>query len=190
MSTPKVLIIGAGFGGLAAAIEFKRHGIDSLTVLERADQVGGVWQANSYPGAACDVPSTIYQFSHALHDGWSRRFGSQSEIRDYLHDVADGSGVLEHIRLGREVTSARFDERTCTWVVETAGGENYAADVLICATGQLSRPKIPAVPGRDSFEGSEFHSAQWDHSVSLRGKRVAVVGGGASAIQVVPAIVD
>lgn len=190
MSTPKTLIIGAGFGGLAAAIELKRNGIDSFTILERADHVGGVWQANTYPGAACDVPSVIYQFSFALNDNWSRRFGSQQEIRDYLHDVAVEYGILDHVRFGREVTGVTYDEETATWIVDTDQDETYAADVLIGATGQLSRPKIPDVPGRDSYKGDQFHSAEWDHDVDLRGKRVAVVGGGASAIQVVPAIVD
>jgi cation diffusion facilitator CzcD-associated flavoprotein CzcO len=189
-TTPSVVIIGAGFGGLAAAIELKRHGIDSFTVLERSDHVGGVWQANSYPGAACDVPSVIYQFSYALKHDWSRRFGSQPEIREYLHEVAEEFGVLEHLRFGREVAAATFDERTARWTVETTGGEEYEADVLVCATGQLSRPRIPDVPGRDAFAGVEFHSAEWDHSADLSGKRVAVVGGGASAIQVAPAIVD
>ena len=190
MSQPRVLIVGAGFGGLAAALELKRRGIDSFTVLERSDHVGGVWQANTYPGAACDVPSTIYQFSFALKHDWTRRFGSQAEIRQYVHDVAAEHGVVDHIRFGRDVTRAAFDEQTATWVVETACEETYTADVLICATGQLSRPRIPDVPGRDAFAGAQFHSAEWDHDVDLRGKRVTVVGGGASAIQVVPAIVE
>lgn len=189
-ASPSVVIIGAGFGGLAAAIELERNGIHNYTVLERSLNVGGVWQANTYPGAACDVPSVIYQFSFALKSDWSRRFGSQSEIRDYLREVAEEFDVLRNIRFGCEATGATYDDATKGWEVSLAGGEMLRCDVLICATGQLSQPSIPAVPGRDEFEGAQFHSAEWDHSVNLTGKRVAVVGGGASAVQVVPAIVD
>lgn len=188
--TPTVAIIGAGFGGLAVALELKAAGIDSFTVLERAHEVGGVWQANTYPGAACDVPSVIYQFSRHLKPDWSRRFGSQQEIRDYLREVSIESGVRDHIRFGAEVSAAAFDEVNAQWEIELARGETVAAEILVCATGQLSRPKLPAVPGRERFAGPQFHSAEWDHSVSLAGKRVVVVGGGASAIQVVPAIVE
>lgn len=190
MGTPEVIIIGAGFGGLAAALELERHGITSYTVLERAEEVGGVWQANTYPGAACDVPSVIYQFSRHLKPDWSRRFGSQAEIREYLRDVAVESGVRERVRFGSKVVAATFDEDPARWSVELRGGERLGCDVLICATGQLSRPRIPDVPGRASFAGAQFHSAEWDHGVDLRGRRVAVVGGGASAIQVVPSIAD
>ncbi|HEY3021053.1 MAG TPA: NAD(P)/FAD-dependent oxidoreductase [Solirubrobacteraceae bacterium] len=189
-TSPTIAIVGAGFGGLAVALELKRAGVDSFTVLERADEVGGVWQANTYPGAACDVPSVIYQFSRHLKPDWSRRFGSQAEIRDYLVRVSAESGVREHIRFGAEVVAATFDEDEARWVVELADGETLRVDVLVCATGQLSRPRLPDVAGRDSFAGAQFHSAEWDHSVSLDGKRVVVVGGGASAVQVVPAIAD
>jgi cation diffusion facilitator CzcD-associated flavoprotein CzcO len=190
MSTPQVAIIGAGFGGLAVALELKAAGIDSFTVLERADEVGGVWQANAYPGAACDVPSVIYQFSRHLKPDWSRRFGSRDEIRDYLRQVSIESGIRPHIRFGAEVTAATFVEAAARWEIELADGETLTADVLVCATGQLSRPKVPEVNGRAEFKGAQFHSAEWDHDVDLDGKRVVVVGGGASAIQVVPAIVD
>jgi cation diffusion facilitator CzcD-associated flavoprotein CzcO len=190
MSSPTVAIIGAGFGGLAVALELKHAGIDSFTVLERAEEVGGVWQANTYPGAACDVPSVIYQFSRYLKPDWSRRFGSQDEIRAYLREVSIESGVREHIRFGTEVVAATFDEQAARWEIELADGETLTADVLICATGQLSRPKLPPVEARETFAGAQFHSAEWDHSVALEGKRVVVVGGGASAIQVVPAIAD
>ncbi|MCW3015658.1 MAG: FAD-dependent pyridine nucleotide-disulfide oxidoreductase [Solirubrobacterales bacterium] len=189
-NTPSVAIIGCGFGGLAAAIELKRAGIENFVVLERAAEVGGVWQANTYPGAQCDVPSVIYQFSHALSDDWSQRFGDQSEIRDYLRRVSVDSGVRDHVRFECEVLAAAFDEDAGTWTLELAGGEQLVVTVLICATGQLSRPKLPDVPGRDTFAGHQFHSAQWEHDVELDGKRVVVVGGGATAIQVVPAIAD
>jgi len=187
-NSPSVAIIGCGFGGLAAAIELKRAGIEDFVVLERATEVGGVWQANTYPGAQCDVPSVIYQFSHSLNDDWSQRFGDQAEIRDYLRDVSVESGVRDHVRFDCEVLGATFDEDTGQWTLEIAGGVGFTVDVLICATGQLSRPKLPDVPGRDTFAGAQFHSAEWDHETDLRGKRVVVVGGGASAIQVVPAI--
>jgi cation diffusion facilitator CzcD-associated flavoprotein CzcO len=188
--TPSIAIVGAGFGGLAVALELKAAGIDSFTVLERADEVGGVWQANTYPGAACDVPSVIYQFSRHLKPDWSRRFGSQQEIRDYLVRVSLESGVREHIRFGTEVVAATFDEDEARWALELADGETLTVDVVVCATGQLSRPKVPLLHGRERFAGAQFHSADWDHSVSLDGQRVVVVGGGASAIQVVPAIAD
>jgi cation diffusion facilitator CzcD-associated flavoprotein CzcO len=190
MTTPNIAIVGCGFGGLAAAIELKRAAIESFTVLERAAEVGGVWQANTYPGAQCDVPSVIYQFSHTLKEDWSQRFGNQDEIRDYLRDVSVDSGVRDHIRFNSEVIAATFDDEAGVWALELADGEVLEVDVLICATGQLSRPKLPDVPGRESFAGPQFHSAQWDHDVDLTGKRVVVVGGGASAIQVVPAIAD
>lgn len=190
MPDPRVLIIGAGFGGLAAAIELQRHGHRNYTVLERADHVGGVWQANSYPGAECDVPSVIYQFSYALKPDWSKRYGSRDEIRDYLDAVAREFGVMDRIRFGAEVVAATWDEDAAAWTVKLAGGEILTAEVLLCATGQLSRPRIPDVAGRATFAGAQFHSAEWDHGVSLAGRRVVVVGGGASAIQVVPAIAD
>lgn len=189
-TTPAVAIIGAGFGGMAAAIELGRHGIDSYTVFEKGDSVGGVWRANSYPGAACDVPSPIYSFSYELETEWSSRFGAQPEIHDYLQRTADKYGVTAKTRFNTEVVAATFDETTARWRVELAGGEVLESDAVICATGQLSRPKIPDLDGRATFAGAQFHSAEWDHSVDLTGKRVAVVGSGASAVQIVPAIVD
>jgi cation diffusion facilitator CzcD-associated flavoprotein CzcO len=190
MISPSIAIVGAGFGGLGTAIEFKRAGIENFTVFERASEVGGVWQANSYPGAACDVPSVIYQYSYALNGSWSRRYGRQDEIRDYLRDTSISFGVRDHIRFDTTVESATFDDASARWTLRLAGGEQAEFDVLICANGQLSRPKIPDVPGVDGFEGEQFHSAEWNHDVDLTGKRVAVVGGGATAIQVVPAIAE
>jgi cation diffusion facilitator CzcD-associated flavoprotein CzcO len=187
---PSVVIVGAGFGGLAAAIELERHGHRNYTVIERAGEVGGVWQANDYPGARCDVPSIIYQYSFDLRPDWSRRFGSQSEIRDYLQDVSHRFAVRPRIRFNTTVEAATFDEPSAQWKLTLAGGETIETDVLICATGQLSNPKVPDLPGMDSFNGDQFHSARWDHSVDLGGKRVAVVGAGASTIQIGPAIAD
>lgn len=187
-TTPSVVIIGAGFGGLAAAMELEQHQLTNYVVLERADRVGGVWAANTYPGAACDVPSVLYQFSRHLNDDWSQRFGSQEEIAAYIEQVAIKTGVINRIRFKTNVESAAYDKASCTWTVTLTGGETITCDVLVCAPGQLSNPNIPNVPGIDSFEGPMFHSARWDHEVDYTGKHVAVVGGGASAIQVVPAI--
>jgi cation diffusion facilitator CzcD-associated flavoprotein CzcO len=188
MSTPTIAIVGTGFGGLATAITLKRMGIESFTMLERGDAVGGTWRDNTYPGAACDIPSQIYSYSFELNPDWSCRFGSQAEIKAYLERCVDKYGLRDHIRFGCEVVAATYEEETAGWRVELAGGEELEVDVLVCATGQLSRPKVPDLPGRDTFAGSQFHSARWDHDVDLRGKRVAVIGSGASAIQIVPAI--
>lgn len=185
-----VAIVGTGFGGLAAAIELKRAGFDDITLFERASTVGGVWRDNTYPGAACDVPSAIYSFSYALKPDWSALFGTQSEIHHYLEWVSDEFDITRHIRFDTEVTSATFDEPTGTWTVTAQSGDAQTFDVVIMATGQLSRPKMPVVEGLDSFTGDSFHSAQWRSDVDLRGKTVAVVGSGASAVQLVPAIAD
>jgi cation diffusion facilitator CzcD-associated flavoprotein CzcO len=184
------VIVGAGFGGLAAAIELTRAGFRDITIFERGSGVGGVWRENHYPGAACDVPSVIYSFSFALKSNWSQPFGLQPEIQAYLDQIVDEFGLRPHLRLNTEVTSASYDEASATWTVEVAGGERVRCQVLIMATGQLSRPKMPDVEGLDQFDGASFHSAEWDHEVDLTGKRVAVVGSGASAIQIVPAIVN
>lgn len=187
---PSIAIIGSGFGGLAAAVELKRHGLDNFTIYERATGVGGVWRDNTYPGAACDVRSPVYSYSFAQEYEWSGHFGTQAEIRDYLEGVVDEFALEPHLRCGTEVTAATFDATDNTWRIEFASGESAVVDAVIMATGQLSRPKIPALVGMETFEGPSFHSANWDHSVELTGKRVIVVGSGASAVQIVPAIVD
>lgn len=186
--SPSIAIVGAGFGGLAAAIEFQRHGHGNYTVFERNSEVGGVWQANQYPGARCDVPSIIYQYSFDLRPDWSRRFGSQAEIRDYLKDVSERTGVRPNIRFNTAVRQARFDSQAASWTLTLDDGSAHHADILVLAPGQLSNPNIPDLPGRSEFRGAQFHSAEWDHSVDLTGKRVAVVGSGASSVQIVPAI--
>jgi cation diffusion facilitator CzcD-associated flavoprotein CzcO len=185
-----IAIVGSGFGGLAAAIELKRSRFDNFTIYEKAASVGGVWRENHYPGAACDVPSPIYSFSYALKPDWSMLFGKQPEIKHYLEEVAQEFGLTPHLRFNTEVTAATFDESRGTWLVELATGESTVVDVVVMAAGQLSRPKLPNVPGMGEFRGASFHSAEWDHSVDLAGRRVAVVGSGASAIQIVPAIAD
>jgi cation diffusion facilitator CzcD-associated flavoprotein CzcO len=188
MRQPSITIIGAGFGGLGTAVELKRAGYRDITVLEKADGVGGVWRENTYPNAACDVPSSLYSWSFAPNPGWPHRYSRQDEILAYIERTAREQGVLELVRTGVEVTSASYDETTARWRVQTSTGEQIDTDVLVTAVGQLSRPSIPELPGLGTFRGPAFHSAEWDHSVDLRGKRIAVLGTGASAIQFVPGI--
>ncbi|AYF73435.1 NAD(P)/FAD-dependent oxidoreductase [Nocardia yunnanensis] len=185
---PSILIIGAGFAGLGMALELKRHGIGNFTILEQAADLGGVWRENTYPGAACDVPSPLYSWSFEPKSDWPRRFSEQRDIHDYMRAVAEKHDLPARIRFGSEVVDAEFDEQAGVWRVRTADGATHTAEVLIPAVGQLSRPAMPNLPGIDSFTGAAFHSAQWDHSVELRGKRVACIGTGASAIQYIPEI--
>jgi cation diffusion facilitator CzcD-associated flavoprotein CzcO len=180
-------VVGAGFGGVGAAVMLHRAGYDDVTVFERGERVGGVWNANTYPGAACDVPSHLYEFSFEPNPRWSRRYAPQAEIQAYLQDVAQRHGVLDRIRTSTEVTSARWDEQRGRWLLQTSAGA-HEADILITACGQLSVAKMPSIPGLESFDGPAFHTSQWRHDVELAGKRVAVVGTGCSAIQTVPAI--
>jgi len=180
-------VVGAGFGGVGAAVLLRRAGYSDVSVFERRERIGGVWSDNTYPGAACDVPSHLYEFSFAPNPNWSRRYAPQVEIQAYLEDVARSEGVLDRIQTGAEVTLATFDDERAKWVLETSAG-THEADMLITACGQLSTPSVPAIPGLDSFDGPAFHSARWRHDVPLHGKRVAVIGSGCSAIQIVPAI--
>jgi cation diffusion facilitator CzcD-associated flavoprotein CzcO len=186
----RIVIIGAGFGGLGAAIELRRAGFTDVTVLERAEAVGGVWRDNTYPGAACDVPSPLYSWSFAPNPRWERRYSGQADILRYLTRVAREEGVLDQVVTDAEVTRCRYDDTAGVWAVRTTDGRSFTADLLVGATGQLSQPVIPDIAGRDTFSGPAFHSAQWRHDVDLTGARVAVVGTGASAIQIVPNIVD
>ncbi|WP_051467910.1 flavin-containing monooxygenase [Actinomadura oligospora] len=180
-----VVIIGSGFGGIGMAIRLRRAGVDDLVVLEKADGLGGTWRDNTYPGAACDVPSHLYSFSFERKTDWSRRFPPQEEILEYLWHCARKYEVLPRIRFGTEVTGAEWDAAECVWRVSTSSGV-VSARVLVSACGQLNRAALPEIEGRDSFAGAAFHSSRWDHGVDLRGKRVAVIGTGASAIQIVP----
>jgi cation diffusion facilitator CzcD-associated flavoprotein CzcO len=186
---PRIAVIGAGFGGVAAAVAVQDDAAE-LVVLERGADVGGVWRENTYPGAACDVPSHLYSYSFAPEHRWSRRFAPQPDIQRYLRRVVDDHGLRRNLRLGTEVTEARWDEDASVWRLTTATGDTVEADVMVAACGQLTRPARPDVPGLDSFAGPVLHSARWDHDVDLRGRRVAVVGTGASAVQIVPAIAD
>jgi cation diffusion facilitator CzcD-associated flavoprotein CzcO len=179
-----IAVVGGGFGGIGAAVMLRRAGYDDVTVFERGERVGGVWHHNTYPGLACDVPSHLYEFSFAPNPRWSRRFAPGAEIQAYVEDVARRHGVLDRVRTSTEVTRAEWTDR---WTLETTAGP-HEADVLLTACGQLSVPSIPRLPGLDTFAGPAFHTAQWRHDVDLAGKRVAVVGTGCSAIQVVPAI--
>jgi cation diffusion facilitator CzcD-associated flavoprotein CzcO len=183
----EVAIIGAGFGGLGTAIRLKEAGIDDLVLLERAAAIGGTWRDNTYPGCACDVQSHLYSFSFAPNPHWSRSYSPQPEIWDYLERCTDRFGIRPHVRFEHEVTSAAWDGEAQRWIVDTTRGR-FIARILVMAAGALSEPIIPDLPGLDSFAGPAFHSARWDHSVELDGKRVAVIGTGASAIQFVPAI--
>jgi len=183
----RIAIVGSGFSGLGLAIRLRRQGMHDFVVLERGDDVGGTWRDNTYPGCACDVPSHLYSFSFAPNPEWSRTFSAQPEIWAYLRRCARDFGVLPHIRFRHEVTEARWDEAAQRWQVDTTGGR-LTAQFLVAAQGGLSEPALPDVEGLGSFRGHAFHSARWDHSVDLRGLRVAVVGTGASAIQFVPRI--
>ncbi|MDB4966793.1 MAG: putative monooxygenase [Myxococcales bacterium] len=185
----RVAIIGAGFGGLGMAIALRRAGDDDFVILEKGDDVGGCWRENSYPGAACDVPSHLYSFSFEPKFDWSRRYAPQAEIFAYLRHCADKYGLRPHIRFGTEVRAADFDATEGRWRITTGGGEVISARALVSACGQLSRPALPRLDGLETFGGVTFHSARWNHDYELTGKRVAVVGTGASAVQFVPEIV-
>lgn len=185
---PSVLIVGAGFGGLAVALELKRHGHHDFVILEKGDRIGGVWRENTYPGAGCDVPSVLYSYSFAPNRRWPSRFSLRDDIQQYMQDVATEYDVDRHIRFGTEVATADFDGDRGLWRIETTAAEVFEADVFVPAVGLLSRPAMPDIAGMATFAGPSFHSAEWDHAADLAGKRVAVIGNGASAAQFVPAI--
>jgi cation diffusion facilitator CzcD-associated flavoprotein CzcO len=182
-----VIVIGTGFAGLGMAIRLLQYGMTDFVVLERAADVGGTWRDNRYPGCACDVPSQLYSFSFELNPSWTCSFSGQQEIWDYLRRCAERYGVRPHIRFHHEVLNAAWEHPRRRWRVRTTCGE-LTSDVLITGTGALSEPNIPNIPGLPSFRGTVFHSARWDHDHNLRGRRVAVVGTGASTIQFVPLI--
>ena len=183
----RVVVVGSGFSGLGVAIGLRRRGFEDFVVLERAGDIGGTWRDNTYPGCACDVPSRLYSYSFAPNPEWSESFSPQPEIRAYLRRCAERFGVLPHVRLGQEVTSLEWDDDAAHWHVRTPTTA-MTADVVVAGVGALSEPSVPALPGLERFEGTVFHSATWDHEHDLRGRRVAVVGTGASAIQFVPQI--
>jgi len=186
-SPHRVVVVGAGFGGIGMALALKRAGVGDFLVVDRAADLGGTWRDNTYPGLACDVPSNLYSFS--FRPGrWSRRFPPRQEILAYLHAVAEERGLGPHLRFGTGVGAAEFDERRGVWNLTLEDGGTLQAAALVSAVGQLGRPALPDIAGRDDFAGPSWHSARWDHGADLTGRRVAVVGTGASAIQFVPEV--
>ena len=185
---PSVLIIGAGFGGIGAAIELQDHGYRDLTILEAAPRIGGTWHFNSYPGSACDIPSQMYSYSFAQRKVWTHLCAPQARILEYIDAVAAEHGIDRLVQTDTRVARCDWNATTQRWTATTAQGATHEADLLIVATGQLSQPHTPAIPGLDSFRGEQFHSARWNHDLPLHGRRIAVIGNGASAVQFVPEI--
>ncbi len=183
-----VAVIGAGFGGLGAAVALQTAGFDSFVVLERADRVGGTWRDNTYPGCACDIPSHLYSFSFHQNPAWTRSYPAQPEIEAYLGGVVDRFALASHLRLGVGVAALHWDEVAASWRIVLDDGADVWARFVISATGPLSRPLVPDIAGLDRFAGTTFHSARWRHDHDLAGERVGVVGTGASAVQLVPQI--
>jgi cation diffusion facilitator CzcD-associated flavoprotein CzcO len=189
---PKVAIIGAGFGGLAAAVALRRAGIEDLVIIEGDDGVGGTWRRNTYPGAACDIQSHLYSFSFAPNRSWSRTYARQPEILCYLESVVDDFGLGRHLMLGTAVRSARWRDDSQNWGLLLDRGattETLTVDVVVCAVGLFGSARLPDIAGLTDFGGSLMHTAQWNHGVDLTGKRVAVIGTGASGVQVIPELV-
>jgi len=185
-----VAVIGAGFGGLGMAAALKQAGMDSFTVFEKGHDVGGIWRDNTYPGAGCDVPSHLYSFSFAPYRSDTVRYPGQRDILAYLQHTADLEGLRQHLRTDTEIASAEYDETAARWTLTTRRGDRHTADVVVFAVGQLHRPKLPDITGREDFTGPAFHTAQWDHTQDLTGRRVAVIGTGSSAAQLVPLVAD
>lgn len=185
-----VAIIGTGFSGIGMAVRLKQDGVSNFEIFEKAADVGGTWRENTYPGCACDVPSHLYSFSFEQKSDWSRAFATQPEIQQYLKDVSDKHDLLPHVRYGHKLAAAEFDESAGDWKLEFANGKNVVAKNLVLGIGGLHIPQIPNFENADAFKGEVFHSAEWRHDVDLTGKRVAVIGTGASAIQIIPALAD
>ncbi|HEY9315907.1 NAD(P)/FAD-dependent oxidoreductase [Williamsia sp.] len=183
-----VAIVGAGFGGLAAGIKLQERGIDDYVIFDRNDDVGGTWLANQYPGVEVDIPSVTYSYKFALNPEWSQVFAPGAELLQYARDIAERYGIREHIRFGTPVTAADFDDSTDMWTITTAAGDTVTARFLISCHGALSTPATPDLPGLNSFSGKVLRSASWDHDYDLTGKKVAVIGTGATGIQIIPTI--
>ena len=187
-SEHRVVVIGTGFGGVAMGIKLRAAGIDDFVILEKEHDLGGTWRDNTYPGCACDVPSHLYSYSFEPNPGWTRMFSPQQEIWDYLRRCVVKYGLQPHLRYGVEVEGATYDADTARWTLRTGAGDELTAQVVVAGVGALHVPRYPDVPGLSAFEGRVFHSAEWDHDHDLTGRRVAVVGTGASSVQFVPEI--
>ena len=183
------LIVGAGFSGLGAAIRLRQAGIDDVVIVERSSRVGGTWRDNTYPGVACDIPTLLYSFSFARNPAWSRVYPSGAEICEHIEELADRQGLRPLIRFGTEVTGLTFDERNGAWTATTKGRKRFHARTVVLAAGPLADHKLPDIRGIDTYRGKKIHSAAWDHDYDFAGKRVAVIGTGASAVQIVPELV-
>ena len=187
MQQAQVVIVGSGFAGLCMGIRLKQAGVEPL-ILEKENRIGGTWRDNTYPGCACDTQSHHYSFSFERNPDWSRTFSTQPEILAYLEHCAQKYDLFDYIRFQSEVTTAQYDQDKGHWLVHTRGGERFTCSALVSAVGQLNHPVYPDIPGLDQFKGAIFHSAKWDHSFDLTNKRVAVIGNGASAVQLIPSI--
>ncbi len=183
-----IVIVGSGFGGIGMGIALKKAGFEDFVILEKASDLGGTWRDNRYPGCACDVPSPLYSYSYELNPSWTRLFAPQQEIWDYLRGCAAKYGVDPHFRYGCQVESMEWDDDARLWTVRAAGGDRYRAHAVVWGAGVLHVPRYPDIPGLDTFGGAAFHSSCWDPAADLSGKNVAVIGTGASAIQIVPAV--
>lgn len=184
------LIVGSGFSGISMAISLKKRGIHSFLILEKAKDIGGTWRDNTYPGAQCDVPSALYSYSFEPFPGWGKKWSDQLQILEYLRFNVEKNGLNDHILYEKELSSATFIEKEGYWEMHTKQGDRYAAQSLIMAIGQLHHPKIPGFKGTEIFKGNTWHSAQWNHTIDLKGKSVGVIGNAASAIQFIPEIVN
>ena len=183
------LIVGAGFTGIGAAIKLSEAGVDDFVILERADRVGGTWRDNTYPGAACDVPSLLYSYSFVKNSSWSRAYSPAGEICNHIEDMADKFDLHRRVQFGVEVNGLAFDETVGIWTVKAKGRKQFQAHTVILASGPLPDHKLPDIRGIDTYQGHKIHSAHWDHGYDFTGKRVAVIGTGASAVQIVPELV-
>lgn len=182
----EIAIVGAGMSGICMAVTLLEAGIDTFTIYEKADEVGGTWRDNTYPGLTCDVPAPFYSYSFAPNPTWTQRFSTGAEIQRYFRHVADRYDLRKRVRFGSEVVAATFDGER--WQLRTGDNATHEADVVVAATGVLHRPRMPAIPGLSSFAGATFHSARWDHGAPLRGARVGVVGTGSTGVQIVTAL--
>ncbi|BBX94336.1 NAD(P)/FAD-dependent oxidoreductase [Mycolicibacterium boenickei] len=189
MRTYDTLIVGAGFTGVGTAIKLIEAGVDDFIILDRSDRVGGTWRDNTYPGAACDIPSLLYSFSFVKNPDWSRAYSPAGEIRQHIEDMVDAFDLRRRIQFGIEVNGLTFDETEGVWTVKTTGRRKFQARTVVLASGPLPDHKWPDIRGLDTYQGHKIHSANWDHDYDFTGKRVAVIGTGASAVQIIPELV-